>query len=123
MQSGVLVGMSAPQIGVSKQIFMTQSRTTKYRNEKLSQLKVFINPKIIRYSRQKQIGYEGCGSVAESNLFGEVKRSINIDIEYYSESGEKHKDTFEGFLARIIQHEIDHLNGVVFVDKKKLKKS
>jgi len=73
MQSGVLVGMSAPQIGVSKQIFMTQSRTTKYRNEKLSQLKVFINPKIIRYSRQKQIGYEGCGSVVESNLFGEVK--------------------------------------------------
>jgi peptide deformylase len=117
MCSSVLVGMSAPQIGVSKQIFVTQPRTTKYRNKKLSQLKVFINPKITRYSRQKEIGYEGCGSVAESNLFGEVKRSTNIDIEYYSEDGIKNKGTFNGFLARIIQHEIDHLNGIVFVDK------
>ncbi len=117
MQSGVLVGLSAPQIGVSKQIFVTQPRTTKYRNEKLSQLKVFINPKITRHSRKKKIGYEGCGSVAESNLFGEVNRSVNIDVEYYSEDGKKHKDAFDGFLARIIQHEIDHLNGIVFVDK------
>jgi len=117
MRSGVLVGMSAPQIGVSKQIFVTQPRMTKYRDEKGDELRVFINPKIIRYSRQKQIGYEGCGSVAESNLFGEVKRSMNIDVEYYSEDGKKQKNTFEGFLARIIQHEIDHLNGIVFVDK------
>ncbi len=117
MQAGVLVGISAPQIGVSKQIFITQPRTTKYRNEESSELKVFINPKIIEYSEKEEIEYEGCGSVAESNLFGEVNRSISIDIEYYSEDGKKHKDIFEGFIARIIQHEVDHLNGVVFVDR------
>lgn len=117
MRSGVLVGLSAPQIGVSKQIFVTQSRVTKYRDEKNDRLRIFINPTIVKYSREKQLGYEGCGSVAESNLFGEVKRSINIDVEYYSEDGKKHKDAFDGFLARIIQHEIDHLSGIVFVDK------
>lgn len=117
MRSGVLVGMSAPQIGVSKQIFVTQPRMTKYRDEKSDELRVFINPKIIRYSRKKKSGYEGCGSVSESNLFGEVKRSVNIDVEYYSEDGKKQRDTFEEFLARVIQHEVDHLNGIVFVDK------
>ncbi len=54
---------------------------------------------------------------AEANLFGEVKRAYEIDVEWYSEDGEKQYKTFEGFLARIIQHEEDHLNGIVFTDK------
>ena len=117
MQASVLVGISAPQIGVSKQIFITQPRTTKYRNEEHSKLRVFINPKIVEYSENEEIGYEGCGSVAESNMFGEVSRTISVKVEYHSEDGQKHVDIFEGFLARIIQHEVDHLNGIVFVDK------
>jgi peptide deformylase len=117
MQSENLVGMAAPQIGISKQIFVTQPRATKYRKREEDILRVYINPKITRQSRKKEVGYEGCGSVAEANIFGEVKRAHEIELEWFSEDGEKQSGTFEGFLARIIQHEVDHLDGIVFADK------
>jgi peptide deformylase len=117
MLSENLVGMAAPQTGMSKQIFVTQRKVTKYRKCEADILRVYINPKITRRSRKKEVGYEGCGSVAEANIFGEVKRAYDIDLEWCSEDGEKQNRTFDGFLARIIQHEVDHLNGVVFADK------
>ena len=113
----ILVGLSAPQIGVSKQIFIVQPRKTEFREREDGDLKVFVNPKIIRYSRKKVNDYEGCGSVANANFFSKVERSENIDIEFYSEDGVKYKEKFNGFIARIIQHEMDHLNGMVFVDR------
>lgn len=120
---GVLVGISAPQIGISKKILITHPRATKLgRNEKGNEI-IFINPTIKRYSRKKIDGYEGCGSVANANLFGIVCRSENIDVEYFSEDGEKRLETFSGFLAVIIQHEYDHLDGIVFTDRIKDLKS
>lgn len=114
---GTLVAMAAPQIGDSKQIFVSHPRSTKYRKIEGETLHVFVNPKIMRYSRKKDTGYEACGSVAESNLFGEVKRAHSVDVEWQDEDGKKQKGTFSGFLARIIQHETDHLHGIVFADK------
>jgi len=118
MRACGLVGMAAPQIGVSLRIFVTEIRKTKFRkNEELDELRVFVNPKITRTSRKQSRGWEGCGSVAESGLFAKVNRHESVSIEASNEEGEKFILEAEGLLARVIQHEMDHLNGVVFIDK------
>lgn len=119
MRHGNLVGMAAPQIGKSLQIFVTEMRQTIYRKNiaKADLLRVFINPKITWRSKKKQTGYEGCGSVAEAQLFGIVKRADSIICEAIDKEGKYFKTKASGFLARIIQHEMDHLNGIVFIDR------
>ncbi len=118
-EQGVLVGMSAPQIGQLKNIFIVSTKPTKFRPNLPRKEWIFINPKIIRYSRKKVKWYDGCGSVAEANIFGEVVRSQNIDIEYFTIDGKKKKERFEDFVAVIIQHEYDHLQGIIFLDRMK----
>lgn len=114
-----LVGIAAPQIGVGSRIFITEVRKTKYRKNisELDSLRVFINPKIKKFSKKMIDGYEGCGSVANGGLFGIVKRSKTVFVKAVNENGEKFEMETSGLLARIIQHEIDHLNGVCFIDK------
>ena len=123
MRENNLVGMASPQIGYSRRIFVTEVRRTKFRDTGIDPLRVFINPKILETSSETEIGYEGCGSVAESNLFGEVERPSKIKVEWYTEEGEKKTSEFEGFVSRVIQHELDHLNGIVFLDKIKSSKT
>lgn len=118
MRAENLIGISAPQINESLRIFVTEIRQTKNRNLKeMDTLKIFINPKIIYFSKEKVSGYEGCGSVANSNLFGLVNRSKHIIIQALNEKGEKFELKARGLLARVIQHEYDHLDGILFVDK------
>lgn len=113
-----LVGMAAPQIGINERIFVSEIRKTKIRKQKdLDPVRVFINPKILSYSREKVFGYEGCGSVAASGLFANVKRSRSVTIEAFNEKGKKIELRVIGLLARIIQHEVDHLEGRVFLDR------
>lgn len=113
-----LVGMAAPQIGVNMKVFVTEIRPTKSRkSEVLDDLKIFINPRIIWKSKKQVIIYEGCGSVVNGNLFGPVKRPQKIVIRATSETGKRFKLKAEGLLARVIQHEYDHLAGVEFVEK------
>lgn len=113
-----LVGMAAPQIGVNLKIFVTEIRPTPSRkSENLDKLRVFINPKIVWKSKKEIIMYEGCGSVANGNLFGPVKRSEKIKITAIDILGKKIKLKASGLLARVIQHEYDHLIGVEFVEK------
>lgn len=113
-----LVGMAAPQIGVNLKIFVTEIRATPSRKpENLDNLRVFINPKIIWKSKKEVIIYEGCGSVANGNLFGPVNRSEKVKIMATDISGKKIKLKAEGLLARVIQHEYDHLLGIEFVEK------
>jgi len=113
-----LVGMAAGQIGEKLKIFVTEIRKTPTRNPKeIDELRVFINPKIIWFSKKQVIMYEGCGSVANSNFFGPVKRSEKIKIKAIDENGKKFKLKAGGLLARVIQHEYDHLKGIVFVEK------
>ncbi|MES2437393.1 MAG: peptide deformylase [Patescibacteria group bacterium] len=118
MHYHALVGMAAPQIGKSLRVFVTEIRQTKNRKPKdLDPIRVFINPEITYYSKKVALGYEGCGSVASSELFGKVPRSESIVIKAYNEKGEPFEFTAQGLLARVIQHEQDHIEGKVFLDR------
>lgn len=122
------VGLAAPQIGVLKSVFIVSgyafkpsALVQKENDEELKKRKaketysVFINPKIIKTSKKKSLLSEGCLSVA--GKFGKVRRSTNVTIEAYDENGKKFRRGAGGLLAQVIQHETDHLNGVLFVDK------
>jgi len=113
-----LVGMAAPQIGQNHRVFVTELRETKVRKgkEHLDPLRVFINPHIISTSKKTSHGWEGCGSVAHAYLFGKVRRPVSVVIEALDEEGVKFKVEAKGLLARVIQHEVDHLNGIFFSD-------
>ena len=119
MRHDNLVGMAAPQIGKNYRIFVTEIRKTNYRKsvDKNNSLKVYINPKIISKSKKQIEGYEGCGSVVSAQLFGKVKRPNSVVCSALDEKGESFNVKASGLLARVIQHEIDHLDGIVFIDK------
>jgi len=109
------VGLAAPQIGVDKRIFILK-------DPKKKNYSVFINPKILKLSREGRLTPEGCLSVRD--YWGKVKRADKVLAEARDETGKKFEKNFSGLAAQIIQHEVDHLNGVLFVDKaKELEKS
>jgi peptide deformylase len=105
------VGLAAPQIGKSLRIFIAKP-TIK------SRAFAFINPVITKtQDKEKKVGektkkLEGCLSLP--NIWGEVQRFHEINVEYQDETGRKHNRKFTGFMSTIVQHEIDHLNGILF---------
>lgn len=99
------LGLSAPQIGVFKRIFIARVR---------NKIKHFINPKVLKFSKKEIALMEGCFSVPD--LYGHVTRPAEIDLESQDMHGKKQKARYIGLPARIIQHEIDHLDGVLFID-------
>lgn len=114
-----LVGMAAPQIGVDARIFVTEVRTTEFRKDTGKHgdpLRVFINPKIIKLSTKTDKGWEGCGSVVSGELFAKVTRPARATVTAHNEHGERFTLEAKDLLARIIQHEVDHLNGKLFID-------
>lgn len=114
-----LVGMAAPQIGKGVRVFVTEIRKTKLRKSdsiNIDPLRVFINPKILSVSKKAAKDWEGCGSVATASLFAMVKRPVALEIEAVDERGTKFRLKAKNLLARVIQHELDHLNGTLFVD-------
>lgn len=112
-----LIGIASSQIGEEYRMFITEIRETTFRNSKRDKLRIFINPKIIWFSKKKVVGYEGCGSVAYAKLFAPVKRPRKIIIESYDKRGNKLRLKATGLLSRVIQHEYDHLNGIEFTEK------
>lgn len=113
-----LIGMAAPQIGYNWQIFITRPRKTKSRNiEKGDELRVYINPRLVFLSKQQSIIYEGCGSVLCGNLFGPIRRPALIVVEALDENGKMFQLRCNGILARVIQHEQDHLLSIEFTEK------
>lgn len=109
------VGLSAVQIGVLQRVFIARSASSK-------KFLVFLNPEIIWYSKRKTLGvpgsknkYEGCLSVP--NLWAIIKRSSSIKIRYLTENGQAQVRKFKGLSATVIQHEYDHLNGILFIDR------
>lgn len=124
MRHSNLVGMAAPQIGHNLRIFVTEIRATTLRKtNEIDKLRIFINPQIINASKKKVSGYEGCGSVATAGIFGKVSRPEKVTIQAIDENNNKFEHTAKRLLARVIQHEIDHLDGIVFIDKVSDKKS
>lgn len=113
-----LIGIAAPQIGENYQIFITEPRKTAARpGDQADQLRIYINPKLIYSSPETSIIYEGCGSVDNANIFGPVERPKIVTVEACDEAGKKFHMTADGILGRVIQHELDHLHGIEFVEK------
>jgi peptide deformylase len=109
------VGLAAPQIGQAWRIFIT-------RPTEKSSIRVFINPNIVHLSESKTDGVpgrenklEGCLSIPK--IWGRVKRATGLTLKYQDETGRSHTEKFTGFLATVIQHETDHTNGVLFVQR------
>ncbi len=100
------VGLAAPQIGISLAVFVYDIG---------DRSGVMANPKIVAHSDETEVEEEGCLSIP--GVYGPVRRYKWIVVEYQDIRGRKKKERFEGFSARVIQHEMDHLDGVLFVDK------
>ena len=116
MQERNGVGIAAPQVYLSKRIIIVASRPNlRYPDAPYMDEIVMLNPEILAQSEQTILGEEGCLSVPDER--GNVARAENITVQYFTLEGEKVTQDFSGFPARIVQHEIDHLNGVLFVDR------
>ncbi|WP_248724079.1 peptide deformylase [Seonamhaeicola sp. ML3] len=104
------VGIAAPQVGVLKNIIWVQ----RFDKENFP-FEVYLNPKIVEYSDQKQTVREGCLSIPNrSDTLN--SRSLTIKFEYDTIDAEHKTETVEGFTSVIFQHEIDHLNGILYLD-------
>ncbi|MBI2625965.1 MAG: peptide deformylase [Candidatus Nealsonbacteria bacterium] len=103
------VGLAAPQIGVSKKIFIAQTEKGPA---------VFINPKITKKSRETDVLEEGCLSLP--GVWLKVERAKKVELNGLDITGKKIKTKAEGIFARIFQHEMDHLDGVLIRDKEAL---
>ena len=117
------VGIAAPQIGLSIRLFIVDTNpfaeddsfSDNDRNQLKSFKKIFINPIIIDEKGDEWSFEEGCLSIP--NIREGVLRQKQITIQYHDENFNKHTDSFDGLLARVIQHEYDHIEGVLFTDK------
>ncbi len=111
------VGISAVQIGVLQQVFLVNIKPSANRPEiKSSEPRFFFNPKILEFSKEEVEMTEGCLSIAEAKLFGKVSRPDKIKLSYQDENAKSHTEEFDGFISRVIQHEVDHINGKLFTD-------
>ncbi len=110
------VGIAAPQVYQSQRLFIVASRPNlRYPQAPLMEPIAMINPRILDRSTEMVKDWEGCLSVA--GWRGLVPRYRLIAVEYYDRWGQLQKQEFTDFVARIFQHELDHLNGVLFVDR------
>lgn len=107
-----MVGLAAPQIGIDARIIIVDVRATG--DGSAPQFRVYINPVIVQRSEKTEEGREGCYST--HNVCGIVERAHSVTVEGYNRDGVAITETYTGFPARIIQHEIDHLNGIRFPD-------
>ncbi len=105
------VGLAAPQIGEPLRLFLT-------RPTEKSAVRAFINPEIVRATGEtdgvpeRENKLEGCLSIPA--IWGRVKRAQTLTLRFQDETGKKHEQEFSGFMATIIQHETDHVNGILF---------
>lgn len=109
------VALAAPQIGVSKRLFIVSAKVLGGERAKDKPDLVFINPVITKLSKKKGLVEEGCLSLRW--LYGEVERSEKASVEAYDENGKKFTRHGTGLMAQIFQHEVDHLDGILFSEK------
>ena len=108
------VGLAAPQIGVSKRVIVVEFGHEE--DESIpKQLYAVVNPEIVRLSEETVSGIEGCLSVP--GFVGEVDRARIVTVKGQDSEGKPIKVRAEGWLARIFQHEIDHVNGILYTDR------
>jgi peptide deformylase len=119
------VALAAPQVGESVRLFVVSAKAVERREKKYGSEEagspgddlVYINPKVIKTSRGKKLKHEGCLSVR--GKWGRVPRAEKVTIKAYNERGEEFTRGASGLLAHIFQHEMDHLEGILYIDKAK----
>lgn len=104
------VGIAAPQVGILKNMVVVQ----RFDKDDFP-FETYVNPKIVNYSQEKQPCPEGCLSIPDKQAITQ-NRSQTIEIEYMTLEGEIINESVSGFTAVVFQHEIDHLNGILFID-------
>ena len=120
------VGLAAPQVGKSIRVFVIDTAELDKNDPSLQDFKkTFINPRIISRDGEKWTANEGCLSIPR--IREDVERQSKIRVQYFDENWDFHDEEYNGIKARVIQHEYDHLEGILFIDllsplKKKLLK-
>lgn len=110
------VGIAAPQVSQSDRLFIVASRPNpRYPQAPLMEPTAMINPKIVSHSTEQEKGWEGCLSVP--GIRGLVPRFQTIEVEYRDRNGQLQQQQLTDFVARIFQHEYDHLEGILFLDR------
>ncbi len=110
------VGLAATQIGLPLRLAVIEIKITDPRAKVEAFPKtVIINPVIKKYSKKQTPKWEGCLSL--KNVAGQAVRSESVTVEFLDQTGTKHVETYSGFTAQVFQHEIDHLNGILYVDR------
>jgi len=109
-------GLAAPQIGFNKRIILVRDFKVLPNTDKLLiENRIMINPRIISESKNQDIDWESCLSIP--GMYGQVKRPDGIKVTYLDENGNEQKIKARDFYARVIQHEVDHLDGTLFTEK------
>lgn len=115
----IMVGLAAPQIGHQDRIILVDTAATGVLKENTPPPKpnmiVMINPEILWMSPESEIWREGCYSTG--SIVGLVPRSIEVLVKYYGREGSIFVEEYQGYVARIIQHEVDHLDGIRFPER------
>lgn len=110
------VGIAAPQVYISKRVIIVASRPNpRYPDAPEMNAVVMVNPEVLSFSDETVLGEEGCLSVPDER--GLVSRAQKITVRYRTLIGDSVESEFSGFPARIVQHEVDHLNGVLFLER------
>ena len=113
MRDAIGVGLAAPQVGVLQRFFVAEIPEDE-ENDQPAQTFILFNPEIVK-DKGEQIGYEGCLSIP--GYIGEVARRDQITIKGLNEKGKPVRFKVEGYISRVFQHEIDHLDGILFTDR------
>ncbi len=108
-------GLAAPQIGYDKRITVLRRFDLEESKPKEMIWEVVINPKITYKSEEKSVEWEGCLSIKQGDLFGKVERPMEVEVEYFDVNGKKKKVKVRGYQSHVFQHEIDHLDGKLFL--------
>ena len=113
MRAAPGVGLAAPQVNVSQQVIVVEYEDPE---EGIPhQLYAVVNPKIVSFSKETEMGVEGCLSIP--GVIGDVERARTVVVKGFDRHGKPLNLKLDGWVARIFQHEIDHLNGVLFTDR------
>jgi peptide deformylase len=108
------VGLAAPQVGISQRVIVVEFGDEED-EEAPQKLYMLVNPEVIRFSNEKVVGLEGCLSIP--GFVGYVERSETVTVKGQNRYGQPQRIKAKGWLARIFQHEIDHVNGILYVDR------
>lgn len=109
------VGLAAPQVGQPLAIAIIGMKPTPTRPKIPKVSMTLINPKIVSRSSKRIASWEGC--ISGPNMYGKAQRYPKVRLSWLDATAHRHEKDFEGLVAQVIQHEVDHLNGILFVDR------